>query len=147
MYTGVFLKDVSRNQLVKWASSQKQIVDLLGSGYQMNTASGEQLIDHVTLHLGRFNPKLNDINLLGQPVTFEISTLGISDKAIAFGVSYANQGVYSAFGTPLVLSQNATPHITIAINPKNGGKPMHSNQIDNWTKIPTMTIQGVLLEK
>lgn len=147
MYTGVFLNDASRNQLVKWASSDKRIVDLLNSGFQMNTASGEQLVDHVTLHLGRFNPKLNDINLVGQTITFEVGTLGISDKAIAFGVPYVNHGVYSAFGNPLVMSQNATPHITIAINPKNGGKPMHSNQIDNWVKIPTMTVQGVLLEK
>ena len=143
MYTGIFLTNASRSQLVKWIAENKT----LQAGYQMTTASGEPLVDHVTLHLGRFNPKLNDINLLGQTITFEIVSLGISEKAIAFGVQYKNQGTYSAFGNPLVLSQNAIPHITIAINVQNGGKPMHSNQIDNWTKIPTMTVQGVLLEK
>lgn len=49
-------------------------------------------------------------------VELKITSLGISDKAIAVGVS----GFYS---------KNKIPHITLAVNTKNGGKPKDSNLI------------------
>ena len=42
-------------------------------------------------------------------------------------------------------SNNAIPHITIAINP-DGGKPVMSNNITDWDKIKPFNITGVVTE-
>lgn len=74
---------------------------------------------HMTIQLGELDEDLKD--LLGMDVELKITSLGISDKAIAVGVS----GFYS---------KNKIPHITLAVNTKNGGKPKDSNLIpsDKW---------------
>lgn len=41
-----------------------------------------------------------------------------------------------------VESKNAIPHITIAVNRAGGGKPVHSNEIQNWKSIPNFMIGG-----
>ena len=33
-------------------------------------------------------------------------------------------------------SENKTPHVTVAVNRELGGKPFHSNKIENWTELP-----------
>jgi 2'-5' RNA ligase len=82
---------------------------------------------HMTIAFGKGVDNPED---LGKEVTLRVTELGISDMAIAARVE----------GYP---SNNAIPHITLAINP-NGGKPVMSNQIKDWKPVPPQTITGIV---
>jgi hypothetical protein len=69
---------------------------------------------------------------LGKEVTLYVEAIGLSDMAMAVRVE----------GYP---SNNAIPHITVAINP-DGGKPKDSNLIKNWRKIKNFAIKGRVTE-
>lgn len=140
LYVAVFLDDTSRTNLLKFWQELIVKFNIDVSDFRMKTASGSQLVDHVTLQLGDFNPKLNDPSLIGKSINLTINSLGLSDKAIAFGVEH-NQ---SQFGTPAVKTINAQPHITIAINPLAGGQPKHSNNITKWLPITPVQVSGKL---
>jgi hypothetical protein len=71
----------------------------------------------MTINMGEIQPELQQF--LGFPVRLSVNSIGSSDKAIAVGVSGFE-------------SQNETPHITLAVNRKAGGKPMMSNYITDW---------------
>lgn len=51
--------------------------------------------------------------------TLEITHVGVSDKAVAVRV----------IGFP---STNKIPHVTVAVNVREGGKPAMSNEITDW---------------
>lgn len=55
----------------------------------------------------------------------EVTHIGISDKAVAVRVVGFD-------------SKNKIPHVTVAVNINNGGKPFDSNKIENWTTIDTI---------
>ena len=76
----------------------------------------ERICHHMTIAFGKLADKENI------PVTLKVEAVGKSDKALAVKVS----GYHSA---------NKIPHITIAIDRKNGAKPRHSNEIQNWIKV------------
>jgi len=57
----------------------------------------------------------------------------VSDKAIAVSVDG-------------YLSSNKIPHITLAVNTSDGGKPYDSNRIENWTKITPINVSGEVRE-
>ncbi len=91
------------------------------------------IADHMTI---AFRQGLNSINRLDdkdQMVTIYATHLGISDKAIAVRVE----------GYP---STNKIAHITLAINVKAGGKPVMSNDIENWDKIKKIVLRGKVVE-
>lgn len=69
---------------------------------------------HMTIKLGALGGDLKEY--LGRKVELEVTKLGISEKVIAVGVS----GFYS---------KNKNPHITLAVDVDNGGKPKDSNLI------------------
>ena len=66
-------------------------------------------------------------------VTLTVKSLGVSDKAIAVSVDG-------------YLSSNEIPHITLAVNTSEGGKPYDSNRIENWKGVKDFTINGVVTE-
>lgn len=84
---------------------------------------------HMTINMG----SLKNPEDLGKLVEISATEVGISDMAMAVKVN----------GYP---SKNAIPHITIAINIANGGKPVMSNNITNWEPIPLIKLQGTITE-
>lgn len=78
----------------------------------------EGIAHHMTIGFGKPTPNKAD---LGKEVKLLVTHLGVSDMAVAVRVE----------GYP---SLNKIPHITLAVNP-NGGKPVMSNDIQEWTPI------------
>lgn len=72
-------------------------------------------------------------NSVGDQVTLTVTHLGLSTKAMAVKVTG-------------VQSKNKIPHITVAVNVKNGGNPVDSNSIKNWKPISNFTVNGVIAE-
>ena len=72
----------------------------------------------------------DDLNTLKD---LKVTHVGKSDMAIAVRV----EGYFS---------YNDIPHITIAINKKEGAKPMMSNQITNWIEVEPITVTGTVTE-
>ena len=88
---------------------------------------------HMTIGPGKFPESLYLKGDLDKEVTLEITSIGISEKAIALGVS----GYYS---------RNDNPHITIAFNKENGGNPEDSKVIENWGHIDNFYVTGIIRE-
>lgn len=59
----------------------------------------------------------------GQEFPIAVTSCGYSDKALAVGISVKAP------------SANRIKHITLAVNKSNGGKPVDSNSIQDWTDI------------
>ena len=87
---------------------------------------------HMTINLGEID--LNYEKYIGLPIQLTVNSIAKDDKVIAVGVT----GFYS---------RNTHPHITIAVNRRNGGKPMMSNNLTNWIplKIP-LVLRGIVTE-
>lgn len=86
---------------------------------------------HMTISKGNLPDSLRMRGDLNSQVELTINTIGISDKAIAFGVI----GYYS---------KNEMPHITIAF--KQGAGPVDSNNIQNWKPIDKVIVKGIVRE-
>jgi len=89
----------------------------------------------VIAHHQTINPfGIVDYNLVNKTVELTCTHIGKSDKAIAVKVS----------GYP-GKTNNKFPHITLAIDRKNGGKPKHSNDITDWKELETKPkVSGVI---
>jgi len=57
---------------------------------------------------------------LGQSASMRVLSIGVSDRAIAIGVDYKTNNEHS--------------HVTVAVTP-DGGKPVESNYITDWTPV------------
>lgn len=86
---------------------------------------------HMTIKMGELPENMK--SRINEKVTLTVIENGNSDKAIAVKVKTD-------------LSQNAIPHITVAINTKNGAKPKDSNDIDDWTPVNPYTVTGRIQE-
>lgn len=87
---------------------------------------------HMTIKMGELPEELK--NKKGEKVSLKVTKLGKSDKAMAVGVDTG-------------LSQNAIPHITVAINASAGAKPKDSNDIKEWTDLEeSFTVNGKIEE-
>lgn len=84
---------------------------------------------HMTIVFGKGLENKEDLN---KQVDLTVTEIGVSDMAIAARVE----------GYP---SKNVIPHITLAINP-DGGKPVMSNQIQNWKLVRPFLISGIVTE-
>lgn len=113
LYSAVVLDEVSRNMLYRL--------------YQDEIPEGWRFIGHhMTIQFGKSANKED----LGKQVGLVTKRLGKSDMAIALEVE----------GYP---SNNAIPHVTLAVNP-NGGKPVMSNQITDWKPTEKLKIRGTV---
>lgn len=121
-YFGLFLDEPTRNKLMQVIIGNPIISNLV---FQRGSTI---YLDHCTLinMKKRWLIAYNDGSF-----RLIVSKIGISEKAIAFGVELGNQHLPCA---------NAKPHITICTI--NGGKPVNSNEICNW--IPEFSIYGTL---
>lgn len=123
IYYGVFFSTDTKRFLIERA---KEIVDI--------PEDWKLYGDHMTIIFNDGNEKkaehanaLDDV--LGTYKQLRITSIGISEEAIAFGVSNYK-------------TQNEHSHITIAIAP--GSKPVKSNEIKNWTPIIGFYVTGKL---
>tara|TARA_R110000796_G_scaffold248124_2_gene374572 strand:- start:18711 stop:19847 length:1137 start_codon:yes stop_codon:yes gene_type:complete len=86
---------------------------------------------HMTIVFGK---GLDDKNEIGKTVTLTATKIGVSNLAMAVNV----------VGYP---SANDIPHVTVAVNVAEGGKPYNSNQITNWSPLnPPIKLSGVVQE-
>lgn len=112
VYGGAFLDETSKEII------RENFKEYIPEGWK-------ELIDHYTIVFND-NSEGNDEwkkwveKNIGKTVELDIISIGVSDKAIAVG----------AIGVP---SRNEHPHITLAVG--NGGKPVDSNKIINWSMI------------
>lgn len=92
----------------------------------------EKICRHMIINIGNIKPELE--HYLGLKVGINVEAIGISDKAMAIKIS----------GFP---TEDTTPHITLAINTTEGGKPADSNLITNWQAINhPFRITGIVTE-
>jgi len=119
-YSAVVLDDKSKTKLLSI------IAPKIPTGWRVIT-------HHMTISFGKglSDDMLKDKN---KSVNLIATDIGISKMAIAVKV----------IGYP---SDNKIPHITIAVNEKNGGKPVMSNDITNWVKLDNdIRISGLVKE-
>ena len=102
---------------------------------------------HMTIKLGEIPPEYVRFLDIQQPkVELIINTIAGDEKVMAVGVSSVL--IKDEHGDVIeIKSQNKQPHITLAVNSREGGKPVMSNYLKDWDKLtPTMVLFGVLTE-
>ena len=106
-YSAVVLEERSRERLLK------KFGEMIPEGWEV-------VAHHMTINMGELNPDLE--RYLGLPVSLNVVSFAQDDKVVAVGVT----GFESA---------NAQPHITLAVNRQEGGKPFMSNNLTRWDSI------------
>lgn len=106
-YSAVVLDEKSRSRLLERFKS------MIPEGWKV-------IADHVTINMGEIDPEYQ--KYLGLAIRLSVIDVAIDDKVIAVGV----EGFYT---------KNNKAHITLAVNEKEGGKPMMSNKLSNWEKL------------
>lgn len=90
---------------------------------------------HMTINMGPLPEHLK--SYLDSEQKLEAIAIGVSDKAVAVKV----------IGTMAGHSKNDIPHVTIAVNVPNGGKPVDSNKIVKWVKLENpIKLSGIVKE-
>jgi hypothetical protein len=123
---------ISYSAVVLDEKSHTKLTLLLEKHYPEEAKSWKSYCHHMTITMGELPQNLKkDID---SEQTLTVHSIGKSDKAIAAGVSGYT-------------TKNSIPHITLAVNVNNGGKPVMSNQISEWNKLDTpITITGTVQE-
>lgn len=116
-YSGVVLTEQSREMLKTYIKSPK---------------GWEFIAHHMTINMGPLKEEYKP--LLGQSVDLLVTHIGQTDKVVAVKVESE------------IKTQNKTPHITIAVNRIEGGKPVMSNDITEWTPIYPFEVEGKIEE-
>lgn len=116
-YSAVVLTDKSRSDLLQYIK--------VPEGW-------ESLAHHMTINMGPLKEEYKP--LLGQPFDLLITHVGKSDNVLAVKVD-------TEFKT-----KNENPHITVAVDRYNGGKPALANQIIEWGGIYPFEVEGILKE-
>lgn len=115
MYSAIVLDPASQLKLEKLAE------DVKVSGVRLPMLvrdSGWKMFNHhMTIKMGELPEYLKQY--LGTTQKLEATHVGVSPMAVAVRVSGFD-------------SKNKIPHVTMAVNIKAGGKPVHSNDIKEW---------------
>lgn len=98
------------------------------------------IAEHMTLSFGKTLKSLGKEDLVGQTLNLKVIAYGFTDMAFAVMVE--------GFKDVIV---DKTPHITIAINEKEGAKPVMSNDITNWVyfkdkDLSHINLKGIVVE-
>jgi hypothetical protein len=105
-YTALVLDEPSRTKLLQYSE--------IPDGW-------ENIAHHMTLNMGEIKPEYE--KYLGMTANLKVIKIGMSDLVMA------------AMVETTVPTANDIPHITIAVNRQEGGKPFMSNKITNWKPI------------
>lgn len=118
-YSAVVLDDRSRQRLLERFGS------VIPEGWEV-------IAHHMTINMGEIDPDL--AKYWGMPVRLSVDDFAADDKVMAVGVSGFE-------------SHNAKPHITLAVNRQEGGKPVMSNHLTNWEKLKRpLLVTGKVVE-
>lgn len=127
IYYGLFLTKDTRDFLIDYLKNS----DYNEFFTNLNTIH----LSHCTLlHVSQINQnQANDVKKrldanIGKFANMKLTSIGISDNAMAFKVATA------------VVSLNKNPHITIGTF--GNGKPVDSNKIETWYSIDPFIISG-----
>ena len=90
----------------------------------------ETYAHHMTIIYGKPLPEHCQGDI-GKLVKLEVTHIGQNDTAQAAKV----KGYYST---------NKIPHVTLAVDKANGGKPVDSNKIERWEEVETFIIEGII---
>lgn len=123
LYYGVFFSRGTKELLIKKANELTDIPN-----------TWPLYADHMTIVYNDGSEEKNEhanklYRMLGWEEELRITSIGVSDKAIAFGVSNYK-------------TQNEHSHITIAVAP--GSKPVKSNEIKEWLPIDSFYVTGAI---
>ena len=114
-YTAVVLDNTSIKNILQGVKNSNVFIP---KGWEVNP-------HHMTIDMKSI-PELQ-----GDVVPLTAYEIGISDMTIALKVK----------GYKV---KSGLPHITVAVNRKDGGKPKMSKEIKNWRKIKPIKLQGVV---
>jgi len=118
-YSAVVLDDKSRAALLKVFSP------MIPEGW-------ETIAHHMTINMGEIDERYQD--LLGTDAELKVTSYAMDDLVMAVGVE----------GFP---TTNKIPHITLAVNRADGGKPFFSNKLSDWRPITfPIRLTGKVLE-
>ena len=118
LYSAVVLDEQSKNKLLAAVGSK------IPEGWKVYA-------HHMTVVFGK---GLDNKSQIGKNIKLVVTQLGFSDMAMAV----------KAEGYP---TKNKIPHITIAVNTAEGGKPYNSNQISDWSDSDlSLELTGVVTE-
>lgn len=110
-YSAVVLDDTSRDKLIKVFKG------MVPEGWEVTA-------HHMTIKLGGLENNSNEKNDMGNNIIIDLDV-----------VDYAYDDKVFAVGVKGYSTTNVKPHITIAVNRKNGGKPFMSNKLTDWKPI------------
>ena len=112
---------MSYTALVLWKESRDLLLDIIPP-IAGTPKEWEEIAHHMTIQFG--SPKLPEELEHTKELDYELiaTHFGYTDKVLAVRVE----------GFP---SKNDVPHVTVAVNRKEGGKPFMSNQIENWEEL------------
>lgn len=130
MYTAIILNKESQAKLKEHAYAW------------FNEIKGWQLYcHHATLNMGSMDENINNKELLGKEAVIEIDAVGFNDYAAACRIV----SMYTVDGE-IINSVNKVPHVTMAVNVHEGGKPVMSNNIGLWIPVTPKTFRGKIKE-
>ena len=93
----------------------------------------EPAAHHMTINMG----PLADPSIKGKKIKLEVIEAAENDFVVAAKVAILD---------PTLQVRNRTPHITIAVNKKEGGKPAMSKSLEGWVKVRSIILSGVVKE-
>jgi hypothetical protein len=94
----------------------------------------ERIAHHMTINMG--GPGDGPANhMLGETVEITVVSFAKDAKVMAVGVETACP------------STNERKHVTVAVNRMGGGKPFHSNKLDNWEPVEHFKLTGKVMEQ
>lgn len=120
LYSSIVLDAKSRTKLLK------SFGNIIPETYKI-------FAHHMTITFGKGLDSIGLEGDVGKNVNLTVTHLGESDMAIAVKVKGYK-------------TTNKIPHITLATNIEEGGKPVMSNQIDNWEKVKPLILTGIVTE-
>jgi len=93
---------------------------------------------HMTICMGELPPDLK--SRIGEEIEIETVKIGQDDKAFVVKVNPLDDELQTYYTPPKF------PHVTLAVNTINNGKPFMSNKIGNWDAIENMKLYGRITE-
>lgn len=119
-YTGLVLTSEEHRELITI------LADKIPDGWEL-------IAHHVTVNMGSYK---GDRQNLGRSFQIKVKSFAKDDKVCAVGVEVNG------------LEVKANPHITIAVDRANGGKPAMSNKLDwnNAEQMAEVNLTGTLFE-
>lgn len=125
-------KKVSYSAIVLDDRSHHRLINMFGATWE-NEPGWDTLAHHMTICMGPLPSDLE--SFLGREVEIEVTGFAGDEKVKAVSVR-----------SP-IKTKNKLPHVTLAVNRENGGKPVMSNNLANWrpVRIP-LFLQGIVRE-